>query len=353
MAERKAETAMLMRHAAQHDEGQRPDETLDDCPACHTVPSRPAEHALIGASAAPDHSACTDEQIAREMAEHFGAYSPADPEFSTDEQHFSRMIRLLGTPAGGAGMVSEHEWSDDQFEAYQKLVDAGDDLSWVDTYFGLEQAEAQGDYDYAATEDYIEGEQRVAVLADHDEACTYTTSATSPEVQQHLLGIVRGTEPTPLERETCYRVSTEPWAEQVREEIRRDGRGNAYSDVHEAMLRERIRREDAAEAAQGTYPRPSDVSSMGEGPEVADHVTWPSQGYQVAAVAAADALLHEWEALTLAYREAKRYLPEPMLSRAEAYVDQVFAADSRMLGMQSIDQWMHDVAAAVAREEVL
>jgi hypothetical protein len=213
------------------------------CKRCNPLADGIGAIALIGTPATPDaardHRECTAEQIATEFD---AAFSAGD---GSDVDHYLRLIRLLGIPAGGAGMVSEHEWDEHQFEAYQGLIDGTDtasgigmDLEWVDTLF---DPAVLDDEDYAASETYIEAEQRLALLADHDEACSYTLKATSLEVRDHLLAIIRGTPVSMFERAECYRLSTSQWAANVRESL----------------------------AARG---RPRDVSSRGEGREVAGYV---------------------------------------------------------------------------------
>lgn len=68
-------------------------------------------------------------------------------------------------------------------------------------------------------------------------------------------------------------------------------------------------------------------------------------------IAAADELMAAWEDLKAAYRKALRLIDDregssKSIDRFEAYVDQVFDS-SRMLGNQSIGDWLTEVAAAL------
>jgi hypothetical protein len=73
-----------------------------------------------------DHSQCSIDEIAVEFDQSFSAGDGADVE------HYQRMLKLLGRPGAGAGMVSEHEWDEEQFDAYMAIAENGDDLDWVD-----------------------------------------------------------------------------------------------------------------------------------------------------------------------------------------------------------------------------
>jgi hypothetical protein len=48
------------------------------------------------------------------------------------------------------------------------------------------------DDDMSASEEYIEAENRLAILIGHDEPCDYTIKASPPEIQTHLLAIADG-----------------------------------------------------------------------------------------------------------------------------------------------------------------
>ncbi len=68
------------------------------------------------------------------------------------------------------------------------------------------------------------------------------------------------------------------------------------------------------------------------------------------ATLAADELEEAWEQAGEAFRHAMRVLRRQdslALRRFEAYVEQVFDADSRMLGMQSVDDWIGEMAKAL------
>lgn len=62
---------------------------------------------------------------------------------------------------------------------------------------------------------------------------------------------------------------------------------------------------------------------------------------------AADVLEEAWSSLVDAYRLAERELPFEDRARFDGYLAQVFDPDSRMLGMQSISQWIDELARAL------
>lgn len=62
----------------------------------------------------------------------------------------------------------------------------------------------------------------------------------------------------------------------------------------------------------------------------------------------ADALLEAWDTFRGWYQHAQRRLGGN--PRFEAYLDQVFDKDSRFLGMQSMDEWLHEVEVALVPE---
>jgi hypothetical protein len=65
---------------------------------------------------------------------------------------------------------------------------------------------------------------------------------------------------------------------------------------------------------------------------------------------AAEELLDAWIAMREAYENARDHLPPNNRARFEAYTDQLFERSSRMLGMQSVDEWMRELAQALVGE---
>lgn len=91
-----------------------------------------------------------------------------------------------------------------------------------------EEEEQKGNWDYTATEEYISAEQELAVLADHDEACSWTLKANASEVRDHLYAVADGGA-SEAERTYCYALSNEEWARETREAMADERSGNGES----------------------------------------------------------------------------------------------------------------------------
>lgn len=67
---------------------------------------------------------------------------------------------------------------------------------------------------------------------------------------------------------------------------------------------------------------------------------------------AADALEEAWEAVVEAWRHAMRRLADhPLYPSADAYGGRVFDPDDRLVGMQSVNEWVAVVARALRGDE--
>ncbi len=154
-----------------------------------------------------DHSVCTEEDVLREVAA-ISTAGPGDSDWMEQIRYVKREVLLVGLPRAGAGMVSAHEWEDDQFTILGPTFEEGDELEWVETLLDIP---ADEDSNRWYEEPYPTAENILAALVNHPEACDYTMKANSPEVRDHLFDLARlGDEARQRERDLCgiaYRIA--------------------------------------------------------------------------------------------------------------------------------------------------